>query len=247
VPLAQHDSRLLEAAERAFANGYAATTMERIAAEAGLSRVTLHRRGVTKAGLLADLVARATDDYREAMWPALTGTGASRRRSRPCALTRTLFTEPLERLLRDGAADGSLRPVDTLDVATVLFNLVGWTYIHLRTGHSWPPQRGANATLDPVLYGLVTTNAAAPPDRSSARGARGMRRTTARTNAAGDLVEAYAPGDLGYRGQSRPSASLGGRSGPRRLERTERSAAASSPRCASTSSPRTSTSGKMPM
>lgn len=182
------DASLLDAARRAFAlHGYAGATLQRIADEAGVSRVTLHRRGVSKDGLLAELVARATDDYRRAMWPALTGsaTGAERlgealeqlcrsaednmgllvalraqsdavfHRAEDEALTRSVFTEPLEKLLRDGAADGSLRPLDPLETATVLFNLVGWTYIHLRTGHGWPPERAGRAVIDPVLHGLL--------------------------------------------------------------------------------------------
>jgi AcrR family transcriptional regulator len=187
---------LLEGARRAFAaHGYAGATLDRIAAEAGVSRVTLHRRGVTKDGLLAELVARATEDYRRAMWPALTGagTGAERlevamtalcasaeehmallvalraqsdavfhREGEEEALTRSVFTEPIEKILRDGVADGTLRDVDPLETATVLFNLVGWTYIHLRTGHGWRPERALRGTLDPALYGLVR-----PRDRRS--------------------------------------------------------------------------------
>ena len=162
--------------------------MDRIAAEAGLSRVTLHRRGVTKDGLLAELVEAATETYRRALWPALTGSGTAAERLRqalealcanaeehmallvalrarsdaifhredePEALTRTVFTEPLEKLLREGATDGSLRDVDALETATVLFNLVGWTYIHLRTGHGWPPARAQRAVLDPLFEGLL--------------------------------------------------------------------------------------------
>jgi len=180
---------LLDAARRVFAErGYAGATIERIAAAAGLSRVTLHRRGVSKDGMLAELVARATEDYRAALWPALTGEGTGAERLARAlealcdqaerhmallvalraqndavfhqtgeeeALTRTVFTEPLERLLRDGAADGSLREVDAVETATTLFNLVGHTYIHLRTGHGWKPERAMRATLDPVLYGLL--------------------------------------------------------------------------------------------
>jgi AcrR family transcriptional regulator len=185
------DDHLLQAALRAFATyGYAGSTIERIAAEAGVSRVTLHRRNVTKDGLLAELLARATKDYRRAMWPALTGvgTGAERlaqalealcesaeehmalliavrsqsdrifhRDDQHEALTRAVFTEPLEKLLREGAADGSVRDVDPVETATVLFNLVGWTYLHLRTGHGWRPERALRATLDPVLHGLLAT------------------------------------------------------------------------------------------
>jgi hypothetical protein len=71
-----------------------------------------------------------------------------------------VFTEPLERLLRDGAADGSLAVVDPLEEATVLFNLVGWTYVHLRTGHGFAPERARRGVLDPVLHGLLRTPAA---------------------------------------------------------------------------------------
>ena len=168
-------------------HGYTGATLERIASAAGLSRVTLHRHDVSKDGLLAELVARATEDYRRAMWPALTaeGSGADRLRlalhtlceqteehmalllalraqsdgifhqDEEEAMTRTVFTEPLERLLRDGAADGSLRETDFIETATTLFNLVGWTYIHLRSGHGWKPDRACRAVLDPVLHGVL--------------------------------------------------------------------------------------------
>jgi AcrR family transcriptional regulator len=198
LPISPFDhSRLLDAARRVFEeHGYAGATLERIATAAGLSRVTLHRRGVSKDGLLVELVARGTDAYREAMWPALTGelSGAERleaaltilcevaeeqmamllalrsqsdrvfhREDEEEALTRSVFTDPLERILRDGIADGSLRPVDPLESATVLFNLVGWTYIHMRTGHGWSPGRSTRAVLDPVLHGLVAGNSSGSP------------------------------------------------------------------------------------
>lgn len=181
-------SDVVAAAQRVFeTHGFAEATVERIAVEAGVSRVTLHRRGMTKESLLADLAEAATDDYRRLMWPALTasGSGAERlaqglealcgaaeqhmallvalrsqsdgvfHRDEDEALTRTVFTEPLERLLRDGVGDGSVRAVDPAETATVLFNLVGWTYIHLRSGHGWKPSRAARATLDLVLNGLL--------------------------------------------------------------------------------------------
>ena len=189
MPNPASDPKLLKAARSAFErHGYVGATLERIAAAAGVSRVTLHRRGVTKDGLLAELVARATEDYRRLMWPALTGegTGAERltqalealcdaaeahmsllvalraqsdgvfhRPDQQEAMTRSVFTEPLERLLRDGIADGSLREVEPLEAATVLFNLVGWTYVHMRTGHGWSPEHARAAVLDPVLKGLL--------------------------------------------------------------------------------------------
>lgn len=184
----QPSDELLEAALRTLrAFGYAGATLERIANEAGLSRVTLHRRGLTKNTILAALAERATGLYREAMWPALTADGTGRERLERAltslcdsaeeslellialraqsdavfheageeALTRSVFTEPLERLLRDGAADGTLREVDPVETATVLFNLVGWTYVHLRTGHGWRPVRARKSTLDIAMNGLA--------------------------------------------------------------------------------------------
>ncbi len=75
------DSALLEAGRRAFTeHGYHGATAERIAHEASISRVTLHRRGVTKDVLLAALVNEAVHDYRAAMWPALTGTAPASER-----------------------------------------------------------------------------------------------------------------------------------------------------------------------
>ena len=187
---ASPDPQLLEAARRTFeAEGWSGATIERIAAEAGLSRVTLHRRGVTKDGLLEALVTRATEGYRKAMWPALTGRGSGAQRLQEAlaalcdqceqhmgvllalrsksdavfhepgehgSMTATVFTEPFDKLLAEGAGDGSLRETDTVEMATVLFNLVGWTYIHLRTDHRWSPERARVAILDPVLHGLLT-------------------------------------------------------------------------------------------
>ena len=71
------------------------------------------------------------------------------------ALTRQGFTEPVQRLLADGAADGSLSVEDPQETATVLFNLVGHTYRHLRAGHGWSPKRTRRAVLDLALRGVV--------------------------------------------------------------------------------------------
>jgi AcrR family transcriptional regulator len=179
---------VLAAGQRAIAKfGFHGATAERIADEAGISRVTLHRRGVTKETILAELSRRAIDSYREALWPSLTAEGSGAERLRlalaalceqaevnlsllvalrsqtdavfhepgPEAMTRSVFTQPLERLLRDGAADGSLRVVEFEEMATVLFNLVGWTYMHLRTGHGWTPERASRHLLSLAVEGVV--------------------------------------------------------------------------------------------
>ena len=184
------DSEILDAAQRAMNRyGWTATTVERIAAEAGVSRVTLHRRGLGKPQILARRGERAIERYRTAIWPALTASGTARERLEAAlevicelaeanlnlllaldasanaavfhddgkseTMTRNVFTEPLERLLRDGVVDGTLRESDAEETATVLFNLVGWTYIHLRAGHGWNAERAQAAVLDLALNGLV--------------------------------------------------------------------------------------------
>jgi AcrR family transcriptional regulator len=183
------DNRVLDASRRTLRRfGLQGLTTERIAQEAGISRVTLHRRGITKDVILETLTERAVTSYRDALWPVMTAPGTGRERlelalQRLCevaedqlellvalrsqtdaifheesdgeALTRTEFTEPLERLLRDGAADGTLRETGYEEMATVLFNLVGWTYVHMRTGHRWAPDRARGAILDVVMTGLL--------------------------------------------------------------------------------------------
>jgi AcrR family transcriptional regulator len=180
---------VLEASRRTLRrHGLQGLTVERIAQEAGISRVTLHRHGITKDVILDTLAERAIAGYRDALWPVMTSSGTGRERlelalQRLCevaedelellvalraqtdaifhedsegeTLTRTEFTEPLERLLRDGAADGTLRETDYETLATVLFNLVGWTYLHMRTGHRWSPHHARGAILDLVMQGLL--------------------------------------------------------------------------------------------
>ena len=166
-------------------HGLAGATLERIAAESGVSRMTLHRRGLGRPELLRALVARMADAERAALWPALTaeGDGATRLRlalEAECAvaeehlevleamdaaardelfhdengLTRSEFVEPLRRLLSDGVQDGTLRSTDPTEDATVLFNLVGHTYRHLRAGHGWSPERAGEAVLRVALEGV---------------------------------------------------------------------------------------------
>jgi AcrR family transcriptional regulator len=185
------EAAVLDGARRALElYGWAGLTAQRVAAEAGIARVTLHRRGLTKERLVELLAEEASANYREAMWPVLAGPGSGRERleralellcelaeenlalllaldARANAavfhdpdeeeqLTRDVFTEPLERMLRDGAADGTLRNLDPTEGATVLFNLVGWTYLHLRSGHRWRAERARRATLDVALQGVIT-------------------------------------------------------------------------------------------
>jgi AcrR family transcriptional regulator len=183
-------SHIVDAARHVLAqDGLAAATLERISAAAGVSRMTLHRRGLSKDDILRAIAERLEAEYREAFWPALVSKGTGRARlelalanlcevternlrlhealsSRardeiyhepgPEALTRGEFVDPLERLLLDGAADGSLAEVDTAETATVLFNTVGHTYAHLRVGHHWAPERARDGVIRLVLNGVVS-------------------------------------------------------------------------------------------
>ena len=180
---------IVDAARHVLAqDGLAAATLERISAEAGVSRMTLHRRGLSKPQIIRAIADRLEADYRVAMWPALVARGTGRERLRdalerlcdvternlallaalpdtsrdeiyheagPEALTRAVFVEPLQRLLLDGAADGSLAEVDAEETATVLFNVVGHTYAHLRAGHRWSPERARAGVISVAIDGVV--------------------------------------------------------------------------------------------
>jgi AcrR family transcriptional regulator len=183
------DARLLGSARRTIArHGWDGLTLQRLADEAGVSRMTLHRRGVSREALLAALGEQLERDYRDALWPALTARGSALERlelaltslcriadgnlelmdalghaerdavfhdsARP-ALTKRAFTEPVRRLLADGAAEGSMRVEDPEETATVLFNLVGHSYRHLRIGHGWSSKRARGAVIDMALRGVV--------------------------------------------------------------------------------------------
>jgi len=169
--------------------GLAAATLERISAAAGVSRMTLHRRGVSKQDILRAVAEDFALEHREAMWKPLVAAGSAKDRLRlalelQCelsernlatlealsspardaifhqpgspSLTREAFVEPLERLLRDGAIDGTLAPVSSpRETATVLFNTVGHTYRHLRAGHGWSAARARDGVMALVMDGLV--------------------------------------------------------------------------------------------
>jgi AcrR family transcriptional regulator len=183
------DDRLLDRARRAIErHGWDRLTLQRLADEAGVSRMTLHRRGVSRELVLAALGERLEAEYRDALWPALTALGTPlerlelaltnlcgvvdgtlglmdalghrerdavfHERTKP-APTRRVFTEPVQRLLTDGVADGTLDVPDPEETATVLFNLVGHTYRHLRTGHGWSAKRAREGVLGLALGGVL--------------------------------------------------------------------------------------------
>jgi len=69
--------------------------------------------------------------------------------------SREGYINPIERLLADGISDGSLRPVEIEETATVLVNATDRTYRHLRRAHDWDPERSRGALIDLMLRGLL--------------------------------------------------------------------------------------------
>lgn len=68
-------------------DGLAGLNISAIAAEAGVSRVTLHRRGARLDDYLVAALGRVSDDLRASLWPAMTGPGPAAER-----LTAALHT-----------------------------------------------------------------------------------------------------------------------------------------------------------
>ena len=189
VELRPVDDELLAGARRAVARwGWRGATLERIARETGLSRVTLHRRGVSKATILQGLAAAYETDYRAALERATRAEGSGGERlelalnamcdvserhletivaladeassvffheaeADPVA-SKGFIVEPFAGILEDGAEDGSLRPVDPDEWATVLTNLMHWTYQHLRQSHGWSPARARSTLIAVVVSGV---------------------------------------------------------------------------------------------
>jgi AcrR family transcriptional regulator len=75
--------------------------------------------------------------------------------SSDAASTGFEFTEPFERILRDGLADGTLHSDDPAHDAELIFNAAGWTYVHMRRSHGHPPER-ARQDVHRLVGALVT-------------------------------------------------------------------------------------------
>lgn len=175
------EKSLLNAAVSALQEvGWKDLTLEKVAAAAGVSRVTLWRQGVTLEQIIEGLLVELATDYQATLWPVLTAQGSGRERLTAALgalcdvaerhlplllatdtifheahiLTQTYFAEPLMRLLQDGMNDQSLREVDPREMADVLFNTVCWTYVHLRFRHQWSVERVQALLLKLVLEGL---------------------------------------------------------------------------------------------
>jgi AcrR family transcriptional regulator len=195
------DARLLTASIAVVQeHGLAGLTTARLAEALGGSRMTLHRRGITREAVIRRLAQLAVEEYQRSVWPALTGPGSAAQRlvqalEATCAVadqyakllvglyaddggifhvttspsddldadqsalpTRDVFVDPLARLLRDGALDGTLTCDDPDETATVLFNQVGWTYLALRQGQGWSSVRAREAVVALATRAVQTSS-----------------------------------------------------------------------------------------
>jgi len=70
------DDRVLDAVVRILEDrGARHLSISAIAEEAAISRVTLHRRGITIDDVVVAVLTRASDDLRASLWPVLTAVG----------------------------------------------------------------------------------------------------------------------------------------------------------------------------
>ena len=186
--------RLVDAAiEILGEDGWEGLTLQAVAERAGVSRVTVWRQAGSREQLAAEMVSRLAGDYRETLWPILTGpgTGAERlgaalaaicdvadrhlplllasdsafRQTHAEVMHAVGFTEPIVRMIRDGVTDGSIASLtDPVALGDVVFNATYWPYIHLRGRHRWSVA-AARALLLPLIQGGIREIACevAPP------------------------------------------------------------------------------------
>jgi AcrR family transcriptional regulator len=94
-PTLQLDPHLIDAAANVLdAAGAVGLTLSAIAEAAGVSRVTVHRRGATVDDYIVAVLARASDDLRSSLWPMLTSSEPASERLRSAL---TILCEVCER------------------------------------------------------------------------------------------------------------------------------------------------------
>lgn len=177
------DTALLTATIEVLAeHGWDGVTLERVAEHAGRARVTLWRQGVTRDALVGALLDELAADFQRSLWPVLNGEGSGRERLEAglvalcgvidrhlplVAASDTVFHQgapasvqvqyaaPYARFIKDGRADGSLPTSGSVhDRATLAFNIVAWTYAHMRRHHGWTPAKARRLVVGLVLAGL---------------------------------------------------------------------------------------------
>ena len=181
--------RVIDGARQAVERfGWQAATLERIAEEAGLSRMTLHRHGLGRDEIFSLLGEAYERDFRVAVAAAcaLPGTAAERLRRGLAAVcdaserhlsflrgldeeadtrlfheqgvSRAGYVSPIEQVIRDGIDERSFRRVPVPSTATLLVNAADRTYRHMRIAHAWTPTR-ARSAVDLLVRGLEAPSA----------------------------------------------------------------------------------------
>jgi AcrR family transcriptional regulator len=199
------ESRVTLGAHRAVERfGWQHATLERIARESGLSRMTLHRHGLGREEIFALLGHAYEDDVRRSVARACASERPAAVRLRRglaavCAATerhlaflrgldedadtrlfhvegrsRAGYVAPIEEVLRAGIRDGSFRRLAVAETATLLVNAADRTYRHLRAAHGWSPAR-SRAQIDLLVRGLEREPRRVPHDGATPTSARGRR------------------------------------------------------------------------
>lgn len=181
---AEVEQRVVAGATRAVERfGWQHATLERIAREAGLSRMTLHRHGLGREEIFGLLGEAYEADVRASVARACAAERPAPERLRRglaavCAATerhlgflhgldeeadtrlfhvggrsRAGYVSPIEDVLRQGVGDGSFRALPVPETATLLVNAADRTYRHLRGAHGWTPRR-ARGSIDLLVRGV---------------------------------------------------------------------------------------------
>jgi AcrR family transcriptional regulator len=173
---ARSEARILDAAaELLEVHGYAATTMEMIADQAGVGVATVYNRFKSKAQLAGRvLMARKARpqrlgegnrpiqdqirDYVDEIASQLAGDGSLRSRGAQLLNERSLqgiasaLAPPLAELVRAGQVRGEIRPeLDPRDVATLATNLL----VVRLAGREEAAGTAASAVVDLILWGVA--------------------------------------------------------------------------------------------
>ena len=146
------DERLLAAAARVLQDaGWQGLTIEAVAEAAGLSRVTAWRLGASRETLIASLLSQLGQDYRQAMWPAIVGTGI---------YTLTGISAGLVFGIADALTRRTVQLLDTGHLSVVLTSWPGYSLIAVSLVGIWLMESAFNAA--PLHISLPGITAAEP-------------------------------------------------------------------------------------
>jgi AcrR family transcriptional regulator len=180
---AMHERVVAGALAAVTQHGWSGATLARIASAAGTSRMTLHRHGLGRDEIFQLLARSYERDFRAALSAAVAEPGTPPERLRRglasvCevserhlaflrgldeeadtrlfhvgGVSRAGFVGPIERVLREGMRDGSLRRLPVRRTATLLVNAADRTYRHMRIAHGWSAER-SREPIDLLVRGI---------------------------------------------------------------------------------------------